>query len=430
MSLGEPQRARLAAYVDTAGPLILLGAAPAIWFAGLSGGFALALLPLILVVRRVLRLPVGLRGTDGLVIACELWMWVTALAVRDWHTAAPKLFGVLLGLSLVYVIGSDPISAARLRTQWLGLAVGITALLILAALFLTEWPQRKLLPLEGIYAVLPAGPRVVDHGGRIGGIGPNQIGGALALLAPLGLALSLDETGTTRTVRGLAAVTLALALAVLLLTQSRSAYVGALLGLTLVGRWRIGRSAWLRRRPIGRTVLHVALGLGLAFLMAAVASTWLAPLDSTTDTLTGRLRIWAASVLLIGEYLYTGVGPGQFPLVLKAAFPDIGASVAPHIPHAHNFVLQALLDLGLPGSFLLGLLIALVVRGLILTARDSRDSSIQLLAVGLGGSLLAFFVYGLTDTIAPGARGGLPFWLVLGLALACGRLARHVRVAE
>jgi len=177
-------------------------------------------------------------------------------------------------------------------------------------------------------------------------------------------------------------------------------------------------------------VLHVALGLGLALLVAVITSTWLAPLDSTSDTLTGRLRIWTASVLLIGEYLYTGVGPGQFTLVLRAAFPDIGASVAPHIPHAHNFVLQALLDLGLPGSVLLGLLIALVVRGLILTARDSRDSSIQLLAVGLAGSLLAFFVYGLTDTIAPGARGGLPFWLVLGLALACGRLARYVRVAE
>lgn len=388
------------------------------------------LLPLLLVVRRLLRLPVGLRRTDGLVIACALWIAVTALAVRDWNTAAPKLFGALLGLSLVYVIGADPISAARLRIQWLGLAVGITVLVVLAALFLTEWPQRKLLPLDGIYAMLPAGPRVVDHAGRIGGIGPNQIGGALALLAPLGLALSLDDNGTARSIRRLAAVTLALAITVLLLTQSRSAYVGALLGLTLVGWWRISRLAWLRRRPWGRTALHVALGLGLALLMAAVASTWLAPLDSTTDTLTGRLRIWTASVLLIGEYLYTGVGPGQFPLVLKAAFPEVGASVHPHIPHAHNFVLQALLDLGLPGSLLLGILIALALRGLILTARDSGDSSLQLLAVGLAGSLLAFFVYGLTDTIAPGARGGLPFWLVLGLALACGRLARRVRVAK
>ena len=430
MSPGQSLRARLATYVDAAGPLILLGAAPAIWIAGLPGGFTLTLLPLILVVRRALRLPVGLHGADGLVLACALWIAVTALAVGDWSVAAPKLFGALLGLSLVHVIGAYPISATRLRIQWLGLAFGITVLVVLAALFLTEWPQRKLLPLDGIYAMLPAGPRVVDHGGRIGGIGPNQVGGALALLAPLGLALSMDETGSSKNVRRLAAVTVALAITVLLLTQSRSAYVGALLGLTLVAWWRVGRTAWLRRRPLGRTVLPVALGLGLVILIAAVASTWLAPLDSTTDTLTGRLWIWTSSVLLIGEYLYTGVGPGQFPLVLKSAFPDIGASVAPHIPHAHNFVLQALLDLGLPGSFLLCLLTALVVRGLILTARESRDGSLQLLAVGLAGSLLAFFVYGLTDTIAPGARGGLPFWLVLGLGLACGRLQREPQVTE
>ena len=304
----------------------------------------------------------------------------------------------------------------------------MTALVVLAALFLAEWPQRKLLPLDSIYAVLPAGPRVVDHGGRIGGIGPNQIGGILAILAPLGLALSLDEAGSSRNVRRLAVLALALATIVLLLTQSRSAYVGALLGLSLVIWWRVRRSAWLWQQPRRRTLLHAGLGLGLVVLLAAVASTWLSPLDSTTDTLTSRLQIWTASVLLIGEYLYTGVGPGQFPLVLKAVFPEVGASVAPHIPHAHNFVLQALLELGLPGSFLLGLLIALAVRGLIVAVRDSGDSSLQLLAVGLAGSLLAFFVFGLTDTIAPGARGGLPFWLVLGLALASGRLARQDRV--
>ena len=430
MSLGQSQSARLAAFVDTAGPLILLSAAPAIWFAGLPGGFALLLLLMTLVARRLLRLPVVLRGTDGLVVACALWMWVTALAVGDWGTAAPKLFGALLGLSLVYVVASEPISATRLRLQWFGLAVGMTALVVLAALFLAEWPHRKLLPLDSIYAVLPAGPRVVDHGGRVGGIGPNQIGGILAILAPLGLALSLDEVGSSRNVRRLAVVALALAILVLLLTQSRSAYVGALLGLTLVSWWRVRHSAWLRQRPKRRTLLQLALGLGLALLMAAVVSTWLAPLDSTADTLTGRLQIWTASVLLIGEYLYTGVGPGQFPLILRDVFPEVGASVAPHIPHAHNFVLQSLLELGFPGSFLLGLLITLAVRGLIVAARDARDRSLQLLAVGLAGSLLAFLVYGLTDTIAPGARGGLPFWLVLGLALASGRLARHVQAAE
>ena len=414
---------RLTTYVHIAGPLVLLGATPAIWFGGPPGGLALGIFPLVLLLRRALQLPVAPRVTGILLPACVLWTGVTALAVRDWPTAAPKLFGVLLGLALVYAISVDPPSLARVRTMWLGLAIGVTGLIVLAALFLTEWPHRKLLPLDALYAALPAGPRVVDHGGRIGGIGPNQVGGALALLTPLVLALTLDRTGTSQSIRRLAAVVLALALAVLTLTQSRSAYVGAIVGLTLVSWWQMSRFTWIGRR---RIKLGAALSLAVAGLVAAVAITWLAPLDSTTDTLSGRLRIWAASVLLLGGHLYTGVGPGQFPLALDAAFPRLGASVAPHIPHAHNLILQALLDLGLPGVVLLSILITVAVRGLLAAARGSDDRSLRLLAVGLGGSLAAFFVYGLTDTIAPGARGGLPFWMVLGLALACGRLANQV----
>lgn len=360
-------------------------------------------------------------------MACALWTGMTALPVSDWQVAAPKLFGVLLGLSFAYLISVDTPSSRWVHLLWLGLAIGMTSLITIAALFLTEWPQRKLLPLDGLYTVLPQGPRVVDHGGRIGGIGPNQIGGSLALLAPLTLALSLNRTETSRFVCTVAAVALVFELAVLLLTQSRSAYVGAMVGQALVGWWWLRQRAWLRRRPWARMAMQATVSLVVAGLLAAIVFTWLAPLDSTTDTLKGRLTIWSVSILLIGEHLYTGVGPGHFSLTLKSTFPQLSSSVAPHIPHAHNLILQTFLDLGLPAAVLLGALIAVALRGLITVAKAASDGSRQLLAVGLVGSLAAFFVYGLTDTIAPGARGGLPFWLVLGLALACGRLARRHR---
>ena len=420
-------RGRLTTFVQIGGPLALLAIAPAIWFGGPPGGIALALVPLILLMRRALRLPFAPRASDKLLVACALWTGVTALAVSDWQVAAPKLFGVLLGLSLAYLISADTYSGQWVHLLWLGLAIGVAGLIAIAALFLAEWPQRKLLPLDNLYTVLPTGPRVVDHGGRTGGIGPNQIGGALALLAPLTLALSLNRTETRRIVCTVAALVLVFALAVLVLTQSRSAYVGTMVGLALVGWWWLRQRTWFRRRPWARMAMHATVSLIVAGLLAAMAFTWLAPLDSTADTLKGRLTIWSVSTLLIGEHLYTGVGPGQFSLVLKSTFPQLSASVAPHIPHAHNLVLQSLLDLGLAAAVLLGTLIAVALRALITAARAAGDGSRQLLAVGLVGSLAAFFAYGLTDTIAPGARGGLPFWLVLGLALACGRLARQHR---
>lgn len=377
--------------------------------------------------RRALWLPVAPRASEKLLLACALWTGVTALAVSDWQVAAPKLFGVLLGLSLAYLISVDTPSSGRVHLLWLGLAIGMASLITIAALFLTEWPQRKLLPLDGLYTLLPMGPRVVDHGGRLGGIGPNQIGGSLALLVPLTLALSLSRTETRRIVCTVAALVLVFALAVLLLTQSRSAYVGAVVGQALVGWWWLRQRAWFRRHPWALMAINATVSLAVVGLLAATAFTWLAPLDSTTDTLKGRLTIWSVSTLLIGEHLYTGVGPGHFSLALKSTFPQLSASVAPHVPHAHNLILQTLLDLGLTAAVLLGTLIAVALRGLITVARAADDSSRQLLAVGLIGSLAAFFVYGLTDTIAPGARGGLPFWLVLGLAVACARPARRHR---
>ncbi len=407
--------------IPIAGPLVLLAAAPAIWFGGPLGGFALAPFPLILLARRVAGLPLVIRTTDKLLAACASWACVTALAISSWQAAAPKLFGVLLGLSLVYLLSADPPLVARLRVLWLGLAIGLPCLIAVAALFLTEWPKGKLLPLDGLYTALPAGPRIVDHGGRTGGIGPNQIGGLLALLAPLSLALSLDRAKSRLIVRSVAALLLIFTLLVLLLVQSRSAMVGALAGLTLVGWWWLRKCAWIRSTRARRVALNASAALVIVLVPAAAVLTWLAPIDSTTDTLAGRLHIWSAGLVLIGGHLYTGIGPGHFPLALKAIFPELGASVAPHVPHAHNFTLQALLDLGLPGFALLSAVVGIAVHGIVSTARQASHHWFQLLAVGLLGSLLAYFVYGLTDTIAPGARGNLPFWLVLGLSLSCGR---------
>lgn len=376
--------------------------------------------------RRFVRLPLPIRTTDKLLAACAVWACVTALAIGNWQAAAPKLFGVLMGLALVYLLSADPPSAARLRVLWPGLAIGLPCLIAFAALFLTEWPQGKLLPLDVLYTALPAGPRTVDHGGRTGGIGPNQIGGLLALLAPLSLALSLDRPRSSRIVRAVAALMLIVTLVVLLLMQSRSAMVGALVGLTLVAWWWLRSRASIRSTGARRVALNASAALVIVLIPAAALVTWLVPIDSTTDTLAGRLHIWSASLVLIGDHLYTGIGPGQFPLAFKAIFPELSAAVAPHVPHAHSFVLQALLDLGLPGFALLSAVVGIAVHGVVSTARQASHRWFQLLAVGLLGSWLAFFLYGLTDTIAPGARGNLPFWLVLGLSLSCGRhVSRH-----
>ena len=57
------------------------------------------------------------------------------------------------------------------------------------------------------------------------------------------------------------------------------------------------------------------------------------------------------------------------------------------------------------------------------------ESGFHWLAIGMIGSLVAFHVYGLADTIALGAKPGLAFWLLLALAAAAWNVERAVEPA-
>jgi hypothetical protein len=45
----------------------------------------------------------------------------------------------------------------------------------------------------------------------------------------------------------------------------------------------------------------------------------------------------------------------------------------------------------------------------------SEGVSSKLLALGLGGGLLAHFLYGLLDAVSLGSKPGFLFWMLLGL---------------
>ena len=96
--------------------------------------------------------------------------------------------------------------------------------------------------------------------------------------------------------------------------------------------------------------------------------------------------------------------------------------------HAHNTWLQVALDLGLPG--LVAYLavwwstIVMLLQTLRHTARVAPY--LQALALGLLGALAGSFGYGLTDTVALGARPGFLWWMLLALAVLAWRQSREL----
>jgi O-antigen ligase len=120
----------------------------------------------------------------------------------------------------------------------------------------------------------------------------------------------------------------------------------------------------------------------------------------------------------------TGIGMGQFEPVLYALYIPILNPPGTFIPHAHNFLLQLGLDLGLLGASAFLWLLFELFRALWQAYRrlGDRDPALQAAAVGLAAGVAGFLTYGLTDAIAVGSRGSIIFWIMLGLGAALARL--------
>jgi putative inorganic carbon (HCO3(-)) transporter len=117
------------------------------------------------------------------------------------------------------------------------------------------------------------------------------------------------------------------------------------------------------------------------------------------------------------------MGMNNFRRVMPIRYPLLSVSPTQDIAHAHNHLLQAGLDLGIPG--LIAYLALWLGAGFLLfqTIRESQHHLYPAIALGLTGSLAAHFVYGLTDAVALGAKPGFVFWWVLGLVVATCKLA-------
>ena len=87
------------------------------------------------------------------------------------------------------------------------------------------------------------------------------------------------------------------------------------------------------------------------------------------------------------------------------------------VSHAHNHLLQAALDLGLPG-LIAYLSIWLLAAVMVVQTWRAAGPSQRVLAVGLAAGLLAHFVYGMTDVVALGAKPGMFWWWLLALLVA------------
>jgi len=139
--------------------------------------------------------------------------------------------------------------------------------------------------------------------------------------------------------------------ACLILTKSRSAYLAAMAGVTLlaIGYWRsAGRIGW--KLPLG------VAGVAAVLVAAAIAAKGLDVLVllEAPKSLGYRFQYWQATLGMIGDHPLVGCGPGNFQDAYTAYMLPVASE---EIGDPHNFLLEVWATAGTPALLaLLGVL--------------------------------------------------------------------------
>jgi putative inorganic carbon (HCO3(-)) transporter len=380
---------------------------------------------------------------NGALLVMALMVLVSVWATFDIGYSLPKISGMVLGMGVYFAVARE---GARLRgwilslLAFLGIGLGIAVL----GIFGTSWFSSKITLLDQLTARLPK--FITGLQGAESGFHPNEVAGALIWVLPLMMAILVAlfylprfarnestkafSKGWQEKLRGWRLVGL------IALCLAAAFFVGMIL-IALPRMWRLYSLAFL-------ALLAVVLGILLASRWQTIY-VWVTGSNLAADpalslnTLEGRLEVWSRAIYGIQDFPFTGMGMNVFRKVLPVLYPLFLIGPDIDIGHAHNEFFQAALDLGIPGLIAF---LALYIGAFWMLHdvwRDTRYPSIyneyrsqvtRLLILGLGGGLLAHLLYGLTDTVALGAKPGILFWILLGLIAGLHQQARDAVAVE
>lgn len=358
----------------------------------------------------------------GLLILLPLSLAISV----DWTLSLPKITGLILGISIFYWIVNYVRSHHRLRMAILFL-IFLSLVVSILGLVAMDWTSNKfnfLTPLfNRLATILPS----ISHLAEDWGIHPNAIGGVLAFFIPLLASLAWDNKAFYRqyqkkqkwpefshiAYKMLLITAFFFASFLLLLTESRGAYLGSAVGLLAVAIWKDRRFLWL--------VLILVIGVTLFFFFAAGGSInqTIATLDTSNEaTITNRLGIWQNTIYMIQDFPLTGAGIGTYSQVFEELYYS---SIFPHRTqsylHAHNTFLAVAIDLGLPALILYVTMLTNFT--MIITEKIMiKGSVVKVLLRGLACGMLAHHIFGLMDAFVLGTKLGAILWIFLGLVAA------------
>ena len=246
-------------------------------------------------------------------------------------------------------------------------------------------------------------------------VNPNALAATAMLILPVAGALVLAPVRFAplgSALRAAGFLTTLWAAILVLLMQSRSAWLAAAFILWLLARRWTGAKAWWLAAGLMFVVLPAAVVFfGQTYPQVALA----------VRSLSVHTEIWMDALQALRISPWLGIGFDYYR--------HIGVA-----PHAHNIVLQTILDIGLVGLAGYLAVIGFVMRcALDLTTRRHGDEWVRYVGTGAALSIVSVHIFGLLDAVPLGAKVGIFQWWSCGLILAALRLtdgAPKERVVE
>lgn len=198
-------------------------------------------------------------------------------------------------------------------------------------------------------------------------------------------------------------------------TLNRTIWFGFATELALIGALLMfrGRASWSTRAKVftGTFALAIAVGTGTIVLNIHAEREALGGIRGIEQD--ARLALWPEIIERVEQRPGMGYGFGRG--LLRDSLREELGTVDAYLWHAHNILLEALLQLGVPGLLLFLLLLAAIVREAWRLARDA-DAARAACGIAVLAVVTGMLVRNMTDTLLV-RQNALLYWGIVGALL-------------
>ena len=261
---------------------------------------------------------------------------------------------------------------------------------------------------------------------------PNTLGAYLIIVFPLTLGQMI--VSTKKRSKMMYFVSSLLILACTIMTGSRGAWLGMIVATVVFLIVYNFKNIWLvlatfLTLPLWGTLLPGYIINRFQSIFSAVASmlgnsSVAVSVDTSTQF---RLDVWKGALEMAKDNFFTGIGVGQ--PAFEIVYGNYAVPGTEGVVHAHSLPLQILVEIGIVGLVIFGLIIFMLSQKCFVEIKQGtkKSKSRTMLIAGLS-SIVGALVMGLFDDIWYNYRVFIMFWIVVAITVSLSR--NNVRERE